>query len=126
VSEDGEIVLAADAASEARRSWHIAADWCEVFGPVIYAEVDARLRAHALAERARLDALVDAGAGAPTPFGAATEASFFAEHAPTVVFGPGNLADDDGAVAHSEREYVHLSDVEATAAAVQTALDELV
>ena len=61
VSEDGEIVLAADAASEARRSWHIAADWCEAFGPVIYAEVDARLRAHALAERARLDALVDAG-----------------------------------------------------------------
>jgi len=70
--------------------------------------------------------LAAASGGDVRPFGAATEASFFAEYAPTVVFGPGNLADDDGAVAHSEREYVHLSDVEATAAAVQTALDELV
>jgi hypothetical protein len=61
VNEDGEIVLAADAASEARRSWHIAADWCEAFGPVVYGEVDMRLRAHALEERARLDALIDAG-----------------------------------------------------------------
>jgi hypothetical protein len=56
VNEDGEIVLAADAASEARRSWHIAADWCEAFGPVVYAEVDARLRTQAQEERARLDA----------------------------------------------------------------------
>lgn len=61
INEDGEIVLAADAASEARRSWHIAADWCEAFGPVVYGEVDAQLRSHALAERARLDALLDAG-----------------------------------------------------------------
>jgi hypothetical protein len=61
INEDGELVLAADAASEARRSWHIAADWCEAFGPVVYAEVDARLRAQALEERARLDALRDAG-----------------------------------------------------------------
>ena len=61
INEDGEIVLAADAASEARRSWHIAADWCEAFGPVVYGEVDAQLRSNALAERARLDALLEAG-----------------------------------------------------------------
>ncbi|MCU4741866.1 M20 family metallopeptidase [Natronoglomus mannanivorans] len=45
-------------------------------------------------------------------FGAATEASYFAKDAPTVVFGPGVLADDEGAVAHAEREYVRLEDVE--------------
>lgn len=40
---------------ESRRSWHIAADWCEAFSPVIYGPVDERLRTAALAERARLD-----------------------------------------------------------------------
>lgn len=44
-----------EAAREARRSWHIAADWVEVFGPVIYDPVDAWLRAEAYAERERLD-----------------------------------------------------------------------
>ena len=72
-----------------------------------------------------VDALVDAGAGSPRPFGAATEASYFAALAPTVVFGPGVLADDDGAVAHSPREYVHASDVERAAAVVADALHAL-
>ena len=40
---------------ESRRSWHIAADWCEAFSPVIYGPIDERLRTAALAERARLD-----------------------------------------------------------------------
>ena len=61
LDDDGNSVLAPDAASEARRSWHIAADWCEAFGPVVYADVDARLRAHALKERERLDELLAAG-----------------------------------------------------------------
>ena len=56
-------------------------------------------------------ALRAAGAGDPRPFGAATEASQFAADAPTVVFGPGVLADEDGSVAHAEREYVRLPDV---------------
>jgi len=72
-----------------------------------------------------VDALVDAGAGDPRPFGAATEASYFAAHAPTVVFGPGVLADDDGAVAHSPREYVDAEDVAAAGEVVATALDSL-
>lgn len=55
--------------------------------------------------------------GGVRPFGAATEASYFAP-APTVVFGPGDLADDTGAVAHAEREYVRLREVEVAAAAV--------
>jgi acetylornithine deacetylase/succinyl-diaminopimelate desuccinylase len=71
-------------------------------------------------------ALADASGGAVRPFGAATEASLFAGHAPTVVFGPGVLADDRGAVAHSDREYVRRADVAAAADAVRATVDELV
>jgi len=71
-------------------------------------------------------ALVDAGAGTARPFGAATEASYFAADAPTVVFGPGVLADDEGPVAHSQREYVRRSDVERAAEIVTDAVDTLV
>jgi len=70
-------------------------------------------------------------AGLPTdcggdvrPFGAATEASYFAP-APTVVFGPGDLADESGAVAHAEREYVRVREVEAAAATVADAVTVL-
>ncbi|MFB6268216.1 MAG: M20/M25/M40 family metallo-hydrolase [Halodesulfurarchaeum sp.] len=53
-----------------------------------------------------VETLRGAGAGGPRSFGAATEASYFAADAPTVVFGPGVLADEGGPVAHSDREYV--------------------
>ncbi|WP_254543480.1 M20/M25/M40 family metallo-hydrolase [Halomarina pelagica] len=56
-------------------------------------------------------ALRGAGAGEARPFGAATEASYFAPE-PTVVFGPGALADEEGPVAHARREYVRRSEVE--------------
>jgi len=62
--------------------------------------------------------------GAVRPFGAATEASYFAP-APTVVFGPGHLADEDGAVAHSEREYVDLASVRAATTALTRATERL-
>ena len=65
----------------------------------------------------------DRGAGV-RPFGAATEASYFAP-TPTVVFGPGDLADDAGAVAHAEREYVRVSEVEAAAETVSSAVSAL-
>ncbi|MFB6071870.1 MAG: M20/M25/M40 family metallo-hydrolase [Halobacterium sp.] len=71
-------------------------------------------------------ALREAGAADPKPFGAATEASYFAADAPTVVFGPGVLADDDGPVAHAQREYVRRSDVERAAEVVTDALAALV
>ncbi|MEY7851600.1 M20/M25/M40 family metallo-hydrolase [Natrarchaeobius sp. A-rgal3] len=67
-----------------------------------------------------------ASGGEVRPFGAATEAGFFAADAPTVVFGPGVLADEEGAVAHAEREYVRLSAVEAAADALEEALQTLV
>jgi acetylornithine deacetylase/succinyl-diaminopimelate desuccinylase-like protein len=69
--------------------------------------------------------LVEESGGVARPFTAATEASYFAEDAPTVVFGPGVLADEEGAVAHAEREYVKLSEVEEAAAAVRRTLDAL-
>ena len=56
-------------------------------------------------------ALLEAGAGEPRTFGAATEASYFAPVAPTVVFGPGVLSDEAGPVAHGEREYVPIESV---------------
>jgi len=62
--------------------------------------------------------------GAVRPFGAATEASYFAP-APTVVFGPGDLADDAGAVAHAEREYVRVREVTAAAEAVERSITDL-
>ncbi|EMA49685.1 M20/M25/M40 family metallo-hydrolase [Halococcus thailandensis] len=58
-----------------------------------------------------VEAFQDAGCDT-RPFTAATEASYFAREAPTVVFGPGDLADADGPVAHAEREYVRLPEVE--------------
>lgn len=67
-------------------------------------------------------ALADASGGTVRPFGAATEASYFAADAPTVVFGPGDLADRDGPVAHADREYVRIEDVRAGAAALREAL----
>ncbi|WP_306056434.1 M20/M25/M40 family metallo-hydrolase [Natronococcus wangiae] len=68
--------------------------------------------------------LREASGGEVRPFEAATEASFFAVDAPTVVFGPGVLADEEGPVAHAEREYVRLSEVEAAAGAVEATLEE--
>ncbi|ESP89372.1 M20/M25/M40 family metallo-hydrolase [Candidatus Halobonum tyrrellensis] len=70
------------------------------------------------------DAGGDSGDGAVRPFGAATEASYFAP-APTVVFGPGHLADDEGGVAHSDREYVRVDRVRTAATAVTDAVGRL-
>jgi acetylornithine deacetylase/succinyl-diaminopimelate desuccinylase-like protein len=66
------------------------------------------------------------GAGDVRPFGAATEAAYFADVAPTVVFGPGDLADAAGAVAHAEREYVRVAEARAAARILETALKDLV
>jgi acetylornithine deacetylase len=41
------------------------------------------------------------------------------------VFGPGELADEEGAVAHAEREYVHTSEVERAGEVVTEALRSL-
>ncbi|MFB6124582.1 MAG: M20 family metallopeptidase [Halanaeroarchaeum sp.] len=70
-------------------------------------------------------ALAAASGGEVRAFGAATEASYFAAEAPTVVFGPGDLQDEDGPVAHAEREYVRVEEVERAADALANALADL-
>lgn len=77
------------------------------------------------AEEPVVGALVDASGGTVRSFGAATEASYFAGLAPTVVFGPGDLFDDEGPVAHAEREYVRLAEVEAASEALTEAVERL-
>lgn len=64
------------------------------------------------------------GVGDVRPFAAATEASYFSP-APTVVFGPGDLADETGPVAHADREYVRVSEVRLAAAALSATAAEL-
>jgi len=73
---------------------------------------------------AAAERVTDGAAGAVRPFTAATEASYFAP-APTVVFGPGVLADDAGPVAHADREYVRVAEVERAATALTDALGAL-
>ena len=68
--------------------------------------------------------VTDGEAGVVRPFTAATEASYFSP-APTVVFGPGVLADGTGPVAHADREYVRIADVERAATALTDALAAL-
>jgi acetylornithine deacetylase/succinyl-diaminopimelate desuccinylase-like protein len=58
------------------------------------------------------------------PFDAATEASYLAANAPTVVFGPGVLADEEGPVAHADREYVSRSAVAAAADTLMQTIEE--
>lgn len=68
-----------------------------------------------------VSSLRESGAEVVRPFTAATEASYFAP-APTVVFGPGVLADEEGAVAHADREYVSRDAIVRAGEIVQDAL----
>ena len=67
---------------------------------------------------------LDGTRGEARPFGAATEASYFAT-LPTVVIGPGDLSDGVGAVAHAEREYVDVREVTAAAETLTAAVERL-
>ncbi len=72
-----------------------------------------------------VQALANASGGEVRPFTAATEASYFAQNAPTVVFGPGVLTDDEGAVAHSPQEYVRIEEVRTAARVLEETLERL-
>jgi len=54
------------------------------------------------------------------PFSVAAESSFLSRYMPVAVFGPGLIADDEGPIGHSRREYVRTSEIR-TAADVLTA-----
>ncbi len=75
------------------------------------------------ADASLVTTLQAASGGDVRAFGAATEASYFAPNAPTVVFGPGELADEDGPVAHADREYVTVGALETAADAVREAVE---
>lgn len=76
-------------------------------------------------DTALVHTLPEASGGDIRPFEAATEASYFADTAPTVIFGPGVLADEHGPVAHADREYIHQSDITAAANAVRDTVETL-
>ena len=69
--------------------------------------------------------LADVSGGDVRPFSAATEASYFADTGPVVVFGPGVLADEEGPVAHADREYVSRLDVRKAAEMIQETTERL-
>ncbi|MDR5673795.1 Acetylornithine deacetylase/Succinyl-diaminopimelate desuccinylase or related deacylase [Halalkaliarchaeum sp. AArc-CO] len=79
---------------------------------------------HELVETLSKAAASTGDGGNVRPFAAATEASYFAP-APTVVFGPGSLADENGPVAHADREYVRVASVRQAATALSKTVEEL-
>lgn len=46
------------------------------------------------------------------PFSVAAESSFFQRYMPVAVFGPGRIADEEGPIAHSGREYLETAELE--------------
>lgn len=62
-------------------------------------------------------------AGDIRPFDAVCEASYFSPK-PTVIFGPGKLSDEEGGVAHSEREYVKKEKVKKASETVKQAVED--
>ncbi len=72
-----------------------------------------------------VNALQAATNGTVRPFGAATEASYFATIAPTVIFGPGQLKDAVGPVAHAKREYIRVSELHTAADSLEQTLKTL-
>jgi len=59
-------------------------------------------------------------------FPAATEAAFFDPLMPTIVFGPGQIADGETPIAHSKDEYVRASSVQTAAKILEAFLEEMV
>ncbi len=72
-----------------------------------------------------VEELAEASGGNIRAFEATTEASYFANDAPTVVFGPGVIADADGPVAHAEREYIHRSEIAAATETIRSTVETI-
>lgn len=73
-----------------------------------------------------VDAFRSSGAGELRAFTAATEASLFTDFGvPIVIFGPGYISDGEGAVAHSEREYIPRDQLEKSYNILGDTLSEL-
>ncbi len=60
------------------------------------------------------------------PFAVAAESAFLSRYMPTAIFGPGLSADDEGPIAHSDREYVPVDEVDTAADIVTSFLEDTV
>jgi acetylornithine deacetylase len=60
------------------------------------------------------------------PFSVAAESSFFQRYMPVAVFGPGNIADETGPIAHSNREYLETEELETAVDVMERYLSETV
>jgi acetylornithine deacetylase len=60
------------------------------------------------------------------PFSVAAESSFLQRYVPVAVFGPGDIADEDGPVAHSTREHLDTSELETAVDVMQRFLERTV
>jgi acetylornithine deacetylase len=66
------------------------------------------------------------GAAEVRPFGVAAESSLFSRYMPVAVFGPGHNTDDEGPIAHSDREHIAVDQVETATDIMTTFLEETV
>lgn len=76
-------------------------------------------------ETALVQTLATVSGGDIRPFDAATDASHVAKTAPTVVFGPGRLADEVGPVAHAEREFIDTGEITDASRILRTTLERV-
>lgn len=60
------------------------------------------------------------------PFAVAAESSFFQRYMPVAIFGPGLTSDEDGPIAHSDREHIHVPEVETAADVVTQFLERTI
>jgi acetylornithine deacetylase len=60
------------------------------------------------------------------PFSVAAESSFLQRYMPVAVFGPGEIADEEGPIAHSTREHLEVAELETAVDVVERFLDRTV
>jgi acetylornithine deacetylase len=60
------------------------------------------------------------------PFSVAAESSFLQRYMPVAVFGPGNIADETGPIAHSNREYLETEELDTAVDVMERYLSETV
>lgn len=59
------------------------------------------------------------------PFSVAAESSFFQRYMPVAIFGPGLIADEDGPVGHSDREYLEVEELRTAVEVMEAYLDDV-
>jgi len=60
------------------------------------------------------------------PFSVAAESSFLQRYMPVAVFGPGRIADEEGPIAHSTREYLEIDELRTAVEVIEQYLEQTV